>query len=106
MRSGDRLKDSAGEHHVHAQGQMQRQVGTIQTAERRDSVRPGIAVREVVAAELSKGREERPKNLRPLSLSNTDVKILALALNSMVAPVLPDWARREQQGFINDRLSI
>jgi len=47
-----------------------------------------------------------PKNLRPLSLSNTDVKLLALALNAVVAPVLPHWARPEQRGFINDRLIL
>lgn len=54
--------------------------------------------------DAARGLYRHPKNLRPLSLSNTDVKILALALNSVVAPRLPSWARAEQKGFISERL--
>ena len=50
------------------------------------------------------GLYRHPKNLRPLSLSNTDVKLLALALSAVVAPTLPAWARTEQKGFISGRL--
>ncbi|CAK0901453.1 unnamed protein product, partial [Prorocentrum cordatum] len=52
------------------------------------------------------GMYRHPKNLRPLSLSNTDVKLLALSLNAVVSPALPAWARPEQRGFINDRMII
>ena len=46
------------------------------------------------------------KNLRPLSMSNTDVKIFAMALNAVVAPALPSWARPEQNGFIMERIIL
>ena len=52
------------------------------------------------------GMYRHPKNLRPLSLSNTDVKLLALSLNAVVSQALPAWARPEQRGFINDRMII
>jgi hypothetical protein len=58
------------------------------------------------AADHTLGIYRRPKNLRPLSLSNIDVKILALSLNSVVAPFLPGWARPEQRGFIADRVIV
>jgi len=54
--------------------------------------------------DAARGLYRHPRNLRPLSLSNTDVKILALALNAVAAPLLPGWARQEQKGFVNGRV--
>ena len=57
-------------------------------------------------ADAAHGLHRHPKNLRPLSLSNTDVKLLAMALNAVASPLIPAWARPEQHGFIHDRLIL
>ena len=46
------------------------------------------------------------EDTRPLSLSNTDGKLLACALNQTFSHMLPEWALYQQRGFIKSRAMI
>ena len=60
---------------------------------------------------LPKGQDESdeavisrgPGETRPLSVSNTDCKIVACACNESLKAALPRWAKYEQRGFVMGR---
>eukprot|EP00959_Pyramimonas_sp_CCMP1952_P290061 6066400-Pyramimonas_sp.AAC.1 len=43
------------------------------------------------------------QDTRPLSLGNTDVEIIASAVNHLLEPAVSQWAANAQRGFIQGR---